>query len=174
MVKTVSKYAEESKVAIRSIRRDSIEKLKELKKSSEITEDELKKTAKRKMQDLTDKFCKEIDETSATKEKGNHGDIKAAATGLSLRGGGPRFAFSFMFPERGQGGRIACRFLKDRKRKRFPVQKLFPFCRGILGSLWTEMAAGQKEESSAPGRACLWGQGFPNDREALRKRGSAI
>ncbi len=62
-------------------------------------------------------------------------------------------------------------FLKDRKEKGSPVQKLFPFCRGILGSLWTEMAAGQKEESSAPGRACLWGQGFPNDREALRKAG---
>ncbi len=44
----MSKYAEESKVAIRSIRRDSIEKLKELKKIFEITEDELKKTAKKK------------------------------------------------------------------------------------------------------------------------------
>lgn len=68
LVKTVSKYAEESKVAIRSIRRDSIEKLKELKKSSAITEDDLK-NGEKKMQDLTDKFCKEIDETSATKEK---------------------------------------------------------------------------------------------------------
>lgn len=68
LVKTVSKYAEEAKVAIRSIRRDSIEKLKEQKKSSEITEDDLK-NGEKKMQDLTDKFCKEIDDTAAAKEK---------------------------------------------------------------------------------------------------------
>ena len=67
-MKTVSKYAEEAKVAIRSIRRDSIEKLKEQKKSSEITEDDLK-NGEKKMQDLTDKFCKEIDDTAAAKEK---------------------------------------------------------------------------------------------------------
>ena len=67
LVKTVSKYAEEAKVAIRSIRRDSIEKLKEQKKSSEITEDDLK-NGEKKMQDLTDKFCKEIDDTAAAKE----------------------------------------------------------------------------------------------------------
>ena len=68
LVKGVSKYAEESKVAIRSIRRDCIEKLKELKKNSEITEDDLK-NAEKKMQDLTDKFCKEIDEIASKKEK---------------------------------------------------------------------------------------------------------
>ena len=68
LVKTVFKYSEESKVAIRSIRRDAMEKLKDLKKKSEITEDDLK-SAEKKMQDLTDKYCKEIDETAAAKEK---------------------------------------------------------------------------------------------------------
>ena len=45
-----------------------MEKLKDLKKKSEITEDDLK-SAEKKMQDLTDKYCKEIDETAAAKEK---------------------------------------------------------------------------------------------------------
>ena len=62
------KYAEESKVAVRSIRRDGLEKLKDMKKKSEITEDDLK-NAEKKMQDLTDKACKEIDGISAKKEK---------------------------------------------------------------------------------------------------------
>ena len=53
---------------MRSIRRDAMEKLKDMKKKSEITEDDLK-NAEKKMQDLTDKFCKEIDGTAAVKEK---------------------------------------------------------------------------------------------------------
>lgn len=68
LVKGVYKYSEESKIAVRSIRRDAIEKLKDMKKKSEITEDDLK-NAEKKMQDLTDKFCKEIDGTAAVKEK---------------------------------------------------------------------------------------------------------
>ena len=68
LVKGVSKYAEDSKVAIRSIRRDAIDKLKDLKKNSEITEDDLK-NAEKKMQDMTDKFCKEIDDLATKKEK---------------------------------------------------------------------------------------------------------
>ncbi len=68
LVKGVYKYAEDSKVAIRSIRRDSLEKLKDMKKKSEITEDDFK-NAEKKMQDITDKFCKEIDGISAKKDK---------------------------------------------------------------------------------------------------------
>lgn len=68
LVKGVYKYAEESKVAIRSIRRDSMEKLKDMKKKSEITEDD-QKGAEKKLQDITDKFCKEIDGIAAKKEK---------------------------------------------------------------------------------------------------------
>lgn len=68
LVKGVYKYSEEAKIAVRSIRRDAMEKLKDMKKRSEITEDDLK-NAEKKMQDLTDKFCKEIDGTAAVKEK---------------------------------------------------------------------------------------------------------
>lgn len=68
LVKGVSKYAEEAKVAIRSIRRDAMEKLKDMKKKSEITEDDQKDGEKR-LQDLTDKFCKEIDGIESKKEK---------------------------------------------------------------------------------------------------------
>ena len=68
LVKGVYKYAEDSKVAIRSIRRDSLEKLKDMKKKSEITEDDYK-NAEKKIQDITDKFCKEIDGSSAKKDK---------------------------------------------------------------------------------------------------------
>ncbi len=66
--KSIYKYAEDAKVAIRSIRRDGIEKLKEAKKQGELTEDDLK-IAEKKMQDLTDRFCKEIDGEAAAKEK---------------------------------------------------------------------------------------------------------
>ncbi|MBQ3094310.1 MAG: ribosome recycling factor [Clostridia bacterium] len=66
--KTIYKYAEEAKVAVRSFRRDGIEKLKAMTKNGEITEDDLK-GAEKKMQDLTDKFCKEIDVEASAKEK---------------------------------------------------------------------------------------------------------
>ena len=66
--KEVSKLGEEAKVAIRSIRRDAIEKLKEMKQSGDITEDDLKQ-AEKKTQDLTDKFCKEVETVQAKKEK---------------------------------------------------------------------------------------------------------
>ena len=68
LVKGVYKYCEEAKIAVRSIRRDAMDKLKDMKKKSEITEDDLK-NAEKKMQMLTDRFCKEIDETAAAKDK---------------------------------------------------------------------------------------------------------
>ncbi|ADU27157.1 ribosome recycling factor [Ethanoligenens harbinense] len=68
LVKTVRKYGEDAKVAIRSIRRDAIESLKEQKKGGELTEDDLK-DAEKKVQDATDRFCKEIDGIAAKKEK---------------------------------------------------------------------------------------------------------
>ncbi|MFI3206920.1 MAG: ribosome recycling factor [Clostridia bacterium] len=68
LVKEIQKMAEASKVALRSIRHDAIDKLKEKKKTSEITEDDLK-NGEKKVQDLTDKKVKEIDSVSATKEK---------------------------------------------------------------------------------------------------------
>ena len=68
IAKEISKLAENSKVAVRSIRRDGIEKFKAMKKNSEITEDDLKNCEKQ-VQDLTDQFCKNADELSKAKEK---------------------------------------------------------------------------------------------------------
>ena len=53
---------------MRNIRRDALDKFKDMKKKSEITEDDLKMLEK-EMQDLTDKFCKECDAETARKEK---------------------------------------------------------------------------------------------------------
>ena len=68
IVKEVRKTAEENKVAIRNTRRDAIEKLKALKKANTITEDDVA-DGEKKIQNLTDKFCKEIDDLAALKEK---------------------------------------------------------------------------------------------------------
>lgn len=68
MVKLVKKMGEESKIAIRNIRRDGNEQLKKLEKNKEISEDELKRGEK-EIQDLTDQYVKKTDEVVATKEK---------------------------------------------------------------------------------------------------------
>jgi ribosome recycling factor len=68
LAKEISKMAEERKIAVRNIRREAMEKLKAMKKNSELTEDDLK-TAEKKTQDLTDKFCKEIDAAFEKKQK---------------------------------------------------------------------------------------------------------
>jgi len=68
IVKDVKKMAEENKVAIRNTRRDAIEKLKALKKANTVTEDDVT-NGEKKIQNLTDKFCKEIDELASIKEK---------------------------------------------------------------------------------------------------------
>ena len=66
--KEIKKIAEDSKVAIRSIRRDSIDKLKKMQKASEITEDDLK-NGEDKLQKITDEFIKEIEKEAEKKEK---------------------------------------------------------------------------------------------------------
>ncbi len=68
LAKDISKLAEDAKVAVRSVRREAIEKLKEMKKVSDITEDDLKQ-AEKKTQDLTDKYIKNVDASLARKEK---------------------------------------------------------------------------------------------------------
>ena len=68
LCKDVSRIAEDSKVAIRSIRRDAMDKIKNMKKNSEITEDD-QKNAETKIQKITDDFIKEIDTVSDKKEK---------------------------------------------------------------------------------------------------------
>ena len=66
--KNLQKQGEDAKVAIRNIRRDANDKSKAMKKNGEMTEDELKQSDKT-MQDLTDKYIKEIDTITAAKEK---------------------------------------------------------------------------------------------------------
>ena len=68
LVKDIKKMAEESKVGIRSVRRDGIDKAKSMQKNSEITEDELK-VAEEHIQKLTDKKIEEIDRILSDKEK---------------------------------------------------------------------------------------------------------
>lgn len=68
LVKDVNKIAEDSKVGIRQIRRDFMEKLKVMEKASEITEDELK-TGEKELQSITDEFTKKIDEIAKAKEE---------------------------------------------------------------------------------------------------------
>ncbi|NMM65684.1 ribosome recycling factor [Clostridium sp. P21] len=68
IVKNVKKDGEDSKVAIRSIRRDCNDKIKALKKESDISEDEIKK-AEDDIQKKTDAFIKEVDKVVEAKEK---------------------------------------------------------------------------------------------------------
>ena len=68
LTKTVKKMGEESKVAIRNLRREANDELKKLEKNHEITEDELKK-ALDDVQKATDKTTKEIDEIVAAKDQ---------------------------------------------------------------------------------------------------------
>lgn len=68
LVKTVKKYTEEAKIQIRNIRRDALEDFKKQKKDGEMTEDDVK-GAEKDVQNLTDKYVKEIDSICAAKEK---------------------------------------------------------------------------------------------------------
>ena len=66
--KQISKMGEDTKVAIRNIRRDANDKVKAMKKDSEMTEDEAKQSDK-SVQDLTDKYIKEVDAVTQDKTK---------------------------------------------------------------------------------------------------------
>ena len=66
--KQISKMGEDAKVAIRNIRRDANDKVKADKKNSVMTEDEAKQSDKL-IQDLTDKYIKEVDSVTAAKTK---------------------------------------------------------------------------------------------------------
>lgn len=66
--KQVSKLGENAKVAIRNIRREAMDKSKDMKKNGDMTEDE-QKASEKSIQDLTDKYVKNIDEITAAKEK---------------------------------------------------------------------------------------------------------
>lgn len=68
IVKVVKKIAEDGKVSVRNARRDGIEGIKKIEKDKAISEDESKKQQE-DLQKLTDKYTKEIDTVTASKEK---------------------------------------------------------------------------------------------------------
>ena len=68
IAKDIAHIAEDSKVQIRNVRRDTLEKLKKMKKDGELTEDDLKEGEK-KIQKSTDNFIKEIDQIADKKKK---------------------------------------------------------------------------------------------------------
>ena len=68
MAKQIAKYGEDAKVAIRNVRREANDTTKDLKKKAEMTEDEVKASDKA-VQDLTDRYIKEVDNMTAVKTK---------------------------------------------------------------------------------------------------------
>lgn len=68
LAKLCKKIAEEGKVAIRNVRRDANDQLKKAEKDKEISEDQQHRGMD-KIQELTDKFIKKVDEVVETKEK---------------------------------------------------------------------------------------------------------
>ncbi len=68
LTKVASKGAEETKIAVRNIRRDAVDQIKKMKKNSEITEDD-QKDAEEEIQKMTDKAIKDVDAIYAKKEK---------------------------------------------------------------------------------------------------------
>ena len=68
LAKQVQKMGEDAKVAIRNVRRDANDLCKKLKKDGEMTEDE-QKTSEKAIQDLTDKYIKDVDAVTSKKEK---------------------------------------------------------------------------------------------------------
>ena len=68
IAKDIAHIAEDSKVQVRNVRRDTIEKLKAMKKDGDLTEDDLKEGEK-KVQKSTDRFIKDIDAVTDRKKK---------------------------------------------------------------------------------------------------------
>lgn len=68
ITKQTEKMGEEAKVSIRNIRREANDKCKDMKKSGEMTEDEQKQSEK-SIQDLTDKYIKDLDKLTDAKKK---------------------------------------------------------------------------------------------------------
>ena len=68
LVKVVKKMAEDARIAVRNIRRESLEKVKEKEKKKEISEDEMKRWQDR-VQKETDSYVKKIEEILKAKEQ---------------------------------------------------------------------------------------------------------
>lgn len=68
IVKSIRKESEAQRVSVRSVRRDTIEEIKKAEKDKEISEDDSRRIQD-KVQKLTDKYIKNVDEVTAAKEK---------------------------------------------------------------------------------------------------------
>src|SRR5690606_31148219 len=68
LVKVSAKYAEDARVAVRNVRRDGMDKLKAMEKNGDITQDGHRKSSD-EVQQLTDRYIKEIDDLLKTKEQ---------------------------------------------------------------------------------------------------------
>ena len=68
LIKSIRKIGEDSKVAVRAIRRDAVESFKKMKKDSELTEDDLK-DAEKEIQSITERFISDIDKVLEEKDK---------------------------------------------------------------------------------------------------------
>jgi ribosome recycling factor len=68
LAKLAGKYAENAKIAVRNVRRDGMEMLKEDEKKKEISEDD-RKRLEEEVQKITDRFVSEVDQAAAAKEK---------------------------------------------------------------------------------------------------------
>lgn len=67
LVKEIKRYAEDTKVAIRNIRRDTMDEAKDMQKDGEITEDDLK-SIENEIQKITDKYIEDVDKLISAKE----------------------------------------------------------------------------------------------------------
>ncbi len=67
LVKLVKKRVEEGRIAIRNVRREALERLRELQKNKEISEDD-EKRAEKDLQELTDRFIENVNELGKDKE----------------------------------------------------------------------------------------------------------
>ena len=68
LCKSIKKYGEECKVAVRNVRREAMDKMKAKKKDGELTEDDMK-SGEKDVQKLTDKYCDKVDQHVSDKEK---------------------------------------------------------------------------------------------------------
>ena len=68
LCKSIKKYGEECKVAVRHVRREAMDKMKAKKKDGELTEDDMK-SGEKDVQKLTDKYCDKVDQHVSDKEK---------------------------------------------------------------------------------------------------------
>ena len=109
LAKDVQKLGEESKVAVRNVRRDAMDKFKAMKKAGELTEDD-QKNLEEETQKLTDKFVKKID-ASARRKTRDHGGVTPS---LSLPAAAAAFAPRWLLFSAASGGsmrRTAHRYL---------------------------------------------------------------